>query len=225
MSRISKTEISGSPPLKIAASCIGVSTLGPGLRSVVWVQGCPFHCPGCIAPGWVPFDAPAAEISPQDLAQVLLTDLQVSGLTLSGGEPFAQAEGLAALVSYARQRRELDVICFSGYRFETLLNHPPSPGVFDLLDQIDLLIDGPYIESKNDGKGLRGSNNQRFIHLTNRLRGFDFENQPRRAEVSIQNGEVFVVGVPPKNVLRTLDQVAPGKIEILLSKGRAYERA
>lgn len=221
MSRIWKAELSEIPSLKIAATRAGVSTLGPGLRSVVWVQGCPFHCPGCIAPGWIPFDAPAAEIHPQELAQLLLANLQVSGLTLSGGEPFAQAEGLAALLSYARQRRELDVICFSGYRFETLLNHPPSPGVFDLLDQIDLLIDGPYIESKNDGKGLRGSSNQRFIHLTNRLRGFDFENQPRRAEVSIQNGEMFVAGVPPKNVLRSLDLVAPGKIEKLISKAGA----
>lgn len=210
--------------LNIAAYRTGVTMLGPGLRSVVWVQGCPFHCPGCIAPNWIPFKSPSLEISPQNLAQILLRNQQVSGLTLSGGEPFAQAGALAALLKIARTRRDLDVICFTGYRFESLLNQPPDAGSFELLEQVDLLIDGPYIESKNDGKGLRGSNNQRFIRLTNRLQGYEFENLPRRAEITIQNGEMFVAGIPPKNLLSSLDQLPLQNVEGLGSKVGNYER-
>jgi len=211
--------------LKIAAYRTGVTMLGPGLRTVLWVQGCPFHCPGCIAPNWIPFNTSWLNFSAQDLAEILLANPQVSGLTFSGGEPFAQAEGLAALVKFVRRRREVDVICFTGYRFESLLNHPPDRGCFELLEQLDLLIDGPYIESKNDGKGLRGSNNQRFIHLTNRLQGYDFENLPRRAEITIQDGELFVAGIPPKNLLRSLDEIPLQNVEGLGSKAGKYERA
>lgn len=225
MSTPDQTDKKKNPFLRIAAYRTGISMLGPGLRSAVWVQGCPFHCPGCIAPDWLPFNSPALEISPKELCSPLLANPQISGLTLSGGEPFAQAEALAALVSLARQKRELDIICFSGYRFEALLNNPPNPGVFALLDQIDVLIDGAYIEAQNDGRGMRGSNNQRIIHFTNRLRGYDFENQPRRAEIVIQSGGMFMVGVPPKNVLFSLDKLKPESFDQFILKATSHERA
>lgn len=55
--------MTGQPPLNVAATRVGTRTLGPGVRSVVWVQGCPFHCLGCLAPEWIP-NAPRAGHTP-----------------------------------------------------------------------------------------------------------------------------------------------------------------
>ncbi len=217
--------IQDSLTVKVAAAASGVSSLGPGLRAVVWVQGCPFRCPACLAPDWIPFEGAAYEIAPSALADVLLADDHISGLTLSGGEPFAQAEGLARMLRIARRRRELSVICFTGYRYETLEDHPHSPWVHALLNQIDVLIDGPYIARLNDGKGLRGSSNQRILHLTNRMHDFEFEDQPRRIEVAIDNGELLAVGIPPGNALPALESITGAVLEKTMLKAGVHERA
>jgi anaerobic ribonucleoside-triphosphate reductase activating protein len=92
--------------LNIAKTCVGTRALGPGVRSVVWVQGCPFRCQGCIAPEWIPFER-AREADPAELASELLADPDVAGLTFSGGEPMRQAAGLARLITIARRQRDL----------------------------------------------------------------------------------------------------------------------
>lgn len=195
--------------LRIAALCPSTRALGPGLRAAVWVQGCPFRCQGCIAPQWLSFEHPARRVKPEALVEELLSDSQVSGLTFTGGEPFMQAKGLAMLARLARQKRELNIICFTGYRLEQLIQKSSESGVFELLDEIDVLIDGPYLPERNDGRGLRGSNNQRIIHLTSRLTGFDFHNQPRRVEIQVMNGQMMIVGIPPVDVQRVLDNTLP----------------
>ena len=93
-----------SSVLNIAATLVGTTALGPGYRAVVWVQGCPIHCAGCIAPDWIPF-TPNRLVSPAELVAELLVDPLVTGLTFSGGEPMAQAAGLAQVAHLARQRR------------------------------------------------------------------------------------------------------------------------
>lgn len=211
--------------LRVAATCGGTTALGPGLRAIVWVQGCPFHCAGCIAPEWVPFDRPVMECQPEELAAQLLANPQVTGLTFSGGEPFAQAGALARLAREARRRRSLDVICFTGYRFETLLNHPPEAGTFDLLDEVDVLIDGPFIASQNNGVGLRGSTNQRIHYLTRRLITFDFEYRPRRMEVIVRNGELLVIGIPTTSNLQTLDRLTADVFKSQMAAGGINERS
>ena len=157
-----------SVKLRIAETCVGTRALGPGLRSVAWVQGCPFHCQGCIAPEWIPRE-PAREVDPADLAAELLSHPGVCGFTFSGGEPMSQAAGLAQVISVARQQRDLTLICFTGYRLAELRARPPGPGVTDLLAQTDVLIDGRYVAAYNDGRGLRGSTNQRIHFLTGRV--------------------------------------------------------
>ncbi|MFE4368936.1 4Fe-4S single cluster domain-containing protein [Streptomyces sp. NPDC056835] len=188
--------------LNVAATRIGTHALGPGRRSVVWVQGCPFHCAGCLAPEWIP-NRPARRVDPAELAGELLADPGVTGLTLSGGEPMAQAAGLAALVRAARARRDLSVICFTGYRLERLRARPPSAGVTELVGLLDVLIDGQYVARLDDGKGLRGSGNQRVHHLTPRLAGcgYDFTGRPRTAEITVDGPTALLVGVPPPGLL------------------------
>jgi anaerobic ribonucleoside-triphosphate reductase activating protein len=186
--------------LNLAAIRIGTRALGPGLRMGIWVQGCPFQCAGCIAPEWIPQHIHTLA-APEHLAQRLLEHPEISGLTLSGGEPMLQAAGLAELIRQVRRLRQVDVICFTGYRYETLLSAPPNPAVAGLLAQVDLLIDGPYVQRLNDGRGLRGSRNQTPHYLTQRLMGFDAANMPRRVEVYLEEeGQAFLVGIPPRGL-------------------------
>lgn len=185
--------------INVAAVCTATRALGPGLRAVVWVQGCAFHCPGCIAPDWIAI-RPARLVPPELLAAELLANPEITGLTFSGGEPMLQAAALARLARLAKAQRNLDIICFTGFVREPLEANPPVPGVWDLLEQVDVLIDGPYIQRMNDNTGLRGSRNQRVHYLTNRLTHYDLTRAPRQAEVQISDGHALLVGVPPHRV-------------------------
>ena len=189
------------PLLNVASTCVSTCALGPGVRAVVWVQGCPLNCPGCLAPDWIP-DRINRLVSPQKLVDELLTHSEVTGLTFSGGEPMQQAAGLALVARLARQSRELSVICFTGYLLEQLREAPPNSGVVELLAEVDVLIDSPYVASKNNNQGLRGSTNQRVHHLTGRLsdQNFDFETGLRQSEIHVLEGEALLVGVPTDNV-------------------------
>ncbi|QKG24370.1 4Fe-4S single cluster domain-containing protein [Actinomadura verrucosospora] len=182
--------------INVAETCVGTRALGPGLRSVVWVQGCPFRCRGCLAPEWIPFRE-ARRAAPGELADELLADPDVTGLTLSGGEPMAQAEGLTAMVRAARAQRELSVICFTGFRRSELAGREDAEA---LLAEVDVLIDGRYVRSRDDDRGLRGSANQRIHQLTGRLTGAagELAGGPRRAEVRVRGGQALLVGVPPR---------------------------
>ncbi len=186
-----------TPILNVAALCTGTHALGPGLRSVVWTQGCVFNCPGCISPEWIE-DKPAHLMTPEQVVDTLLDHPSVTGLTFSGGEPFFQSRGLAEVARLARRRRDLDILCFTGYRLEQLRQNPPNPWTDMLLSQIDALVDGPYIAAMNDNKGLRGSSNQNIHYLTPRLSTYFLEEIPRRVEIQVQEGLAFLVGVPPK---------------------------
>jgi len=189
----------GIPYLNIASTRSATKALGPGIRAAIWVQGCPRRCKGCISPDWIP-DIPALQITPEELADKLLGDPAIQGFSISGGEPMMQAAGLARLVHYARTKRKMDVICFTGFLYEKLADYPDGSGIHAFLDEIDVLIDGPYVEKLNDNLGLRGSSNQRIHHLTNRLKDHDLEHAPRKVELIIQDGRVISIGVPPREI-------------------------
>ncbi len=181
--------------LNLAAFHPGTHALGPGLRACIWVQGCPFHCPGCIAPDWIPFNE-AIRIDPIELANQILKIEGLDGLTISGGEPMMQAGGLSRCLAAVFAQKPLTVIVFTGFKLENLLKSPPNEGVPAFLDFIDVLIDGQYVENLNDGHGLRGSTNQHFHHLTNRLQDYDFANNPRDVEIHLQGNDSFLIGIP-----------------------------
>ena len=191
--------------LNIAAIAGRTRALGPNVRAVVWVQGCPLNCRGCLAPDWIPF-VPATLMTPEQILARLDLDA-ISGMTFSGGEPMEQAAGLAALARLARQKKDLDLICFTGYRYERLLESPPNPGVPALLAEVDVLIDGPFIQSLHDAVGLRGSSNQRVIHLTPRLREYDLETSTRKVEITVTDGELAFIGIPTPDILSAMKRV------------------
>lgn len=118
-----------------------------------------------------------------------------------------QSQALAKVVLLARQKRDLDVICFTGYRYETLLKKPANSGVHNLLQLVDVLVDGPYISAKNNSIGLRGSTNQRIIYLTNRLREYQLENQERKVEFKIEDGSFTMVGIPTQKITSILTEI------------------
>lgn len=188
--------------LNVASIAARTQALGPGTRAAVWVQGCPLKCPGCVAPEWIPF-VPAMRLTPHEILERLDLD-GISGLTFSGGEPMEQAGGLAALARLARGKKDLSVICFTGYRYERLVKNPPNIGVTALLQEIDVLIDGPFVQALNDSKGLRGSTNQRVIHLTPKLRSYDFESHTRAVEITISDGELAFIGIPTPDIMSAL---------------------
>ncbi|HBK95842.1 MAG TPA: radical SAM protein [Microcoleaceae bacterium UBA10368] len=139
---------------------------GPGCRAVVWVQGCLRECPGCFNPASWSFEINQL-MSIDTLAQKILNNPRNEGITFSGGEPFWQAPALAEL---ARQVKAagLNVMSFTGFTLEQLRSPSAPAGAEDLLEQLDLLIDGAYIEplAVNRPDSLVSSSNQR-VHLFN----------------------------------------------------------
>lgn len=115
---------------------------GPGCRAVVWVQGCAQHCPGCFNPSSWSFEVNEL-VSIGDVVERILADNRNQGVTFSGGEPFWQAP---ALTEVARQVRAqgLNVMSFTGFTLEYLRSVRAPAGAADLLQNLDLLVDGPF---------------------------------------------------------------------------------
>jgi anaerobic ribonucleoside-triphosphate reductase activating protein len=180
----------------VAETHSAVTVLGPGSRFVVWVQGCGIGCRECVSPQWISFTGgrslPVARLAARVVSEA------VDGLTLSGGEPFAQAASLADLIERVRAERDLSVLSYSGYTFEHLRAH----GTLEqhrLLDQLDILVDGPFLPHRQGSLLWRGSANQRIHLLTDRH--VDVVDHLDRSvglqfEVGIDRS-VRWVGVPP----------------------------
>jgi len=134
---------------------------GPGLRYVIFTQGCPHACPGCHNPG-THDSLGGREISVEELIRDMLSNPLTDGLTLTGGEPFAQAADCAK-IARAAQEAGLNVWCYSGWTWEELQKMPEAQA---LLEEIDVLVDGPFwAEEKSLRLKWRGSENQRVIDL------------------------------------------------------------
>lgn len=141
---------------------------GPGLRLSIFVQGCPHDCPGCHNPGSHDFGAGYLQ-SIASLLGVINANTLLDGVTFSGGEPMAQPEGLTELAC-AAHKRGLNVWCYTGYLYEDVLAGTPSEAAAELLHNVDVLVDGPFVlESKTLELRWRGSANQRIIDVPRSL--------------------------------------------------------
>ena len=146
-----------------------VTALGPGRRVAVWVAGCPLRCKGCITPQLLSSDA-GKGIAVSRLAQRLLQlPMPLDGVTLTGGEPFAQAEALAALLGLVKAKRpQWNVLTFSGFTLRQWQRGDILQR--QLLQQIDILVDGPYLAGQAGRHPLTASANQQLHLLTPRAR-------------------------------------------------------
>lgn len=153
------------------AGIIGESVVdGPGIRFVVFTQGCPHKCKGCHNPETHDFNA-GYEVDINKLYNKIKKNPLLAGVTFSGGEPFEQPEPLAELARMLKQEN-YHIMSYSGYTFEELLKRgTENPHVLTLLNMIDILVDGRFVlEKKNLLLKFRGSENQRILDCKESLK-------------------------------------------------------
>ena len=145
------------------AGIVGDSIVdGPGIRTTVFSQGCPHHCPGCHNPETWEFGC-GTPMEARRILDIVRSNPLCKGVTFSGGEPFAQAEGFAELARLLKADG-YEVASYSGYTFEQLLCGTPAQKA--LLQLIDVLIDGPFIQAQRSLEiAFRGSHNQRILDV------------------------------------------------------------
>lgn len=134
---------------------------GPGLRMVIWTQGCPHHCPFCHNPETHSFTAGSLVLVDDILEEIKKTELQ-DGITFSGGDPMMQPIPCAYLAKKCKELG-LNVWCYTGFLFEELLN---KPDCLEFLKYIDVLVDGKFDNNlKSYSTIFRGSKNQRILNV------------------------------------------------------------
>jgi len=171
---------------------------GPGERFVLWLQGCGLACPGCWNSDTWSFAARVV-LSVDEIMALIAESPGIEGVTLTGGEPFAQAPALVPLVRQIRAAG-LSLLVFTGFELDELR----SAAARELLVDIDVLVSGRFVLAERDlALPLRGSRNQRVVFLTNR---YCEEDLRADAQVEIHldtNGEVHVTGFPPDELSAT----------------------
>lgn len=165
---------------------------GPETRYCIWTQGCSHHCKGCQAVHtWSHKGGNLLGVN--EIIDDILRQKGIEGVTFLGGEPFEQAEALG-IIAQAVQKADLGVLCFTGGYLEELRQENKNKL---LLDNIDLLIDGPFeIEKVDYSRPWCGSSNQRYHFLTDRYNEEIFVKYKNKVEINIsKNGQVFMNGM------------------------------
>ena len=138
---------------------------GPGFRTAIYCSGCYHKCPGCHNIQSWDIDA-GHEMSIAEIMEIIKAD-PFANVTFTGGDPIYQAEGFALLAETIKRETAKDIWCYTGFLYEQLLNGKHTE---KLLQHIDVLVDGPYIEEQKDPDLLfRGSANQRLIDVRRSL--------------------------------------------------------
>jgi len=140
---------------------------GPGIRFVVFVQGCLRHCEGCHNPH-THDPGGGYEITVAELLAMIDANPLLDGVTFSGGEPFLQADVLAELAKQCRFRG-LSVMTYTGYFYEDIITERENTAWQELLLRTDILVDGPFLRKKaSPNIPFRGSSNQRILELNSK---------------------------------------------------------
>ncbi len=184
--------------------------LGPGRRYVIWVQGCMKRCRGCINPeGWD--TAGGIEKTTDELFSEICGYEDLTGVTISGGEPFLQAEELLKLIKKIKTDTNLDIMLYSGYSLEELKT-AAGTAAEEIFRLTDIFIDGEYIEDLDKGSMYRGSDNQKIYFFTDKYKNYSdkiLKSKQRNFSFEVlDSGEVYFIGIPPtdfyKKFLQTL---------------------
>lgn len=135
---------------------------GKGIRSVVFVQGCPHHCKGCHNQHTWDFDL-GAEKTVEEVFDMIKNEMPlINGVTFSGGEPMCQAKELIELSKLIKSETDLDIWCYTGCELDQLSNRYQK----ELLNYIDVLVTGQFKEELKQGSPRYvGSCNQQIINL------------------------------------------------------------
>lgn len=197
---------------------------GPGARAVIWVQGCSRKCPGCSNPLTHSHKARIL-VDPQRLADSILAIPGIEGITVSGGEPFEQPVVVGHLCRAVRKAR-LSIMLFSGWKYEDICQHRDQ-AVQTLLKQIDILVDGSFIQHLADKHLLwRGSRNQQIRFLTDRyspdvLR----DNNRTQVEGRLASGlPLQITGFPEESDIAVLTKRLAAEAGIVLKRTQVINR-
>ncbi|MCA9545064.1 MAG: radical SAM protein [Myxococcales bacterium] len=191
--------------LRIAGHAGRSRVNGPGVRAVLWVQGCSLACPGCFNPQTHAPDGAVTTV--QAVVERLLVDREgLDGVTFSGGEPFEQAEALAAVARGLRAAwPAVHLMAYSGYAYEQLRGPAAPPGSAALLAALDMLVDGPFATKALGHGAWRASRNQRVWVLG---RPPPTWAAPADAEITIgEEGQVLLSGLPDPGLRRAVDRL------------------
>lgn len=194
-----------------------VTTLGPGRRLGIWMQGCSIRCPGCISSDTWARKAPGTTVD-ELLVRVGSWLKECDGVTISGGEPFEQAPALELLLRGIRKLTTANILVYSGKRFSAL-----SEELSVTAGLIDCLISEPFELNSPQTKYLMGSDNQRMTCLTplgrkvfgslNRLA----DDSDRRLDVMFdEDGVVWLAGIPGRGDM--------ARLQVLLEERGTYLR-
>lgn len=211
--------------VRIASVRYPVTVLGPGTRLGIWFQGCHIGCKGCISlDTWDP-----AAVVPTTTDELIdraarLSDGRITGITISGGEPFEQSEALASLVAGLRRAfrstpQPIDILCYSGFPLRTLERTGAS-----ILEMLDAIIAAPFrVDVPTDLPWL-GSGNQRLVLLTplaeERYRRLN--HVERSVQLDVGGGRLEVIGIPRNGDLERVEQrLAAAGINVRSSTWRA----
>ena len=148
---------------------------GPGFRTSVYSSGCPHHCPGCHNPQSWNIDN-GHQVETEEILKVILDD-PFADVTFSGGDPMFQPQGFTELAKAIKQQSSKNIWCYTGFLFEDLLKSPVQKA---LLENIDVLVDGRFVEAlKDEELRFRGSSNQRIINVP----------------ASLERGEIIIMDI------------------------------
>lgn len=159
---------------------------GPGFRTSIYCAGCRHACEGCHNPQSWAFDG-GHDMTVQEIMRVIVDD-PYANVTFSGGDPMYQAHDFAELARAIRRQTSKNIWCYTGFRYESLIH----PDQRELLEQLDVLVDGPFVKSlRDEGLLFRGSSNQRIIDV----------------QASLYSGSVVLWTPPPTLVAPTAEKL------------------
>ena len=167
---------------------------GPGERFVIYAQGCSRMCPGCINPDALKQE-PRTLISIDELFEQVISTKGIEGVSLSGGEPLEQMDAVIALCQRIRGETELSIVVYTGYGLEEIKKIPRGN---ELLDFVDMLVSGPFIEELRTESGLAGSTNQKIIFLTDRYSPKDIKLSGDFEIHLYPDGHLVMTGIVPE---------------------------
>ena len=167
---------------------------GPGKRFVIWFQGCTLNCPGCFNPTAHSSDKNILIKSADLISLILQNSDSLEGISISGGEPFQQAQGLFKFLSELKIKTNLSVLIFSGYILDEINNIKQGK---EILNLTDILVAGRYKENMKSFDNLLGSSNQVIHFLSDHYSSKDLSNIPEAEIIIDKKGNIVFTGINP----------------------------
>ncbi|MBR1804697.1 MAG: anaerobic ribonucleoside-triphosphate reductase activating protein [Muribaculaceae bacterium] len=160
----------------------GTSVDGPGLRTSIYMAGCPHHCEGCHNPQSWDFEA-GTPTSINELMRVIA--FNETPVTLSGGDPLAHPAEVLELVRHIKEELGYNIWCYTGYTWEQVTHHPQ---LMEVMRYVDVLVDSPFVLSLRDTSlRFRGSSNQRIIDVQASLSAGHLVESDQHSDVTTTN--------------------------------------